>query len=354
MKNKLVAIAALSAVTGIASAQSSSVTLFGVVDLNARYVNNDAGSQYQMSQDGLASSRLGFRGVEDLGGGLFAGFWLEGTLNPDTGNPLGLTWQRRSTVSLGGGFGELRLGRDYTATFWNLGTFDPFGTVGIGNAGNIVIAPPTFNVQAPTGGAYGTLVRDNNLFAYFLPAGIAGGLYGQFQVAPGENTYGQKYAGGRLGYATGPFDGAVAFGRTQVRNDLDGDQWNIGASWNFGVVTLSGYYGNISIGNLAQDNWFIGASAPLGLWLLRASYGQVSRSGVEAGVNLDGQKASQVAVGAVYNLSKRTALYSTWSGISNQGGARFVVAPLLNAGAFAGSAPNGGSQGFEFGVKHAF
>jgi predicted porin len=354
MKKRLLALAALSAASGIASAQSSSVTLFGVVDLNLRYVNNEDGTQYQMSQDGLASSRLGFRGTEDLGGGLSASFWIEGALNPDTGTPLGQTWQRRSTVSLSGGFGEVRLGRDYTSTFWNLGIFDPFGTVGLGNAGNLVLVPGTFGANVPTGGAYGTLVRDNNMVGYFLPSGIAGGLYGQFQVAAGENSLGTKYVGGRVGYASGPFNAAVAYGKTQVTSDLDGTQFNLGGSWNFGVVMLSGYYGNIDIGNLSQDNWFIGATAPIGVWTLKASYGQVSRSGAEGPVNIEGQKANMVAVGAVYDLSKRTSLYSTWSGINNKDGARFIVAPLQNVGPLGGSAPNGNSQGFEFGIKHSF
>ena len=356
MKKRLLALAALSAATGLASAQSSNVTLFGVVDVNLRYVNNDGGTQYQMSQDGLASSRLGFRGTEDLGGGLTASFWLEGALNPDIGTASGQSWQRRSTVSLAGGWGELRLGRDYTSTFWNLGIFDPFGTVGVGNAGNLVLVPGTFGTNVPTGGAYGTLVRDNNMVGYFLPSGIAGGLYGQFQVAAGENSLGQKYIGGRLGYATGPFNGAVDYGQTEVTADLNGDQFNLGASWNFGVVMLSGYWGTIDIGNLSQDNWFIGATAPLGVWNFKASYGQVSRSGVEGTVNIEGQKASMFAIGTTYDLSKRTSLYATYSTLDNKDGARFIVAPLqgLPPTALGGSAVNGSSQGFEMGIKHSF
>ena len=53
------------------------------------------------------------------------------------GTASGQTWRRRQTVSLAGGWGEVRLGRDYTATFWNWTIFDPFGTNGIGNSGNL-------------------------------------------------------------------------------------------------------------------------------------------------------------------------------------------------------------------------
>ena len=83
MKKSLIALAALGSIASVAQAQSS-VTMFGVVDLNVRYVKNDE-TTYSLGQDGMASSRLGFRGVEDLGGGLKASFWLEAALGPDTG-----------------------------------------------------------------------------------------------------------------------------------------------------------------------------------------------------------------------------------------------------------------------------
>ena len=126
MKKSLVALAAL-AVVSAASAQSS-VTLFGVVDaMVGSYKTDSIGTATKMNTSGLSSSRLGFRGVEDLGGGMSAGFWLEAGINPDSGigqgsttnnqasttNNGGLVFNRRSTLSLMGGFGEVRLGRDY-------------------------------------------------------------------------------------------------------------------------------------------------------------------------------------------------------------------------------------------------
>jgi len=376
MKKSLLALAVLGTFAGAASAQSS-VTLFGIIDLNLQYINNNAGTQYTMGQDGINSSRLGFRGTEDLGGGLTAGFWLEGALNPDTGTATGQTWTRRSTVSLAGGWGEVRLGRDYTATFWNSTIFDPFGTNGVGSAGNLAfVAPPV-----PTGGAYSTLLRDNNMVAYFLPSGIAGGLYGQVQVAAGENTAGQKYFGGRLGYASGPFNIAGAYGRTQVTivstttgtgvvipGDQNGTQWNFGASWNFGFMQLSGYYGRIEIADGQQDNWFIGAQAPMGVWTFKGSYGMMSRGGSNAAANavgFDQQGAWQLALGAQYDLSKRTALYANYSYLSNDSvscggvecGSALVVGSLQQG---AGGSPftqsNAGqsSKGFQLGVRHSF
>ena len=130
MKKSLLALAVLGAFAGVASAQSS-VTLFGTVDLNARYVKNDGSiKRVSLSQDGINSSQLGFRGVEDLGGGLKASFILLAGVNADTGTTNTKFFNRRATVSLLGGFGEVRLGRDYTPTFWNNTIFDAFGKIG--------------------------------------------------------------------------------------------------------------------------------------------------------------------------------------------------------------------------------
>ena len=261
MKKSTLLLAVLGTVAGAASAQSS-VTMFGVVDLSLRYVNNDA-STYQLAQDGMAASRLGFRGVEDLGGGLKASFWLEGALGPDTGRggasfgngtsaaqpKNAFLFTRRSTVSLSNQWGEIRLGRDYTPTFWNIGVFDPFGVQGVGSSGNIFLSAEIRSI-AGAGAAYGTLVRANNAVQYILPNGIFGpGLYGQVMVAAGEAAPANKYFGGRIGYAAGPFDVAAAYGNTDV--DVAGnvklDNWNVGGSWNFGLLKLSGFYGSMDI-----------------------------------------------------------------------------------------------------------
>src|SRR5690242_9540540 len=123
MKKSLIALAALGAFAGAASAQSS-VTLFGIVDVGARAVKNGDGSTVKsLTSNGLATSRLGFRGEEDLGAGLKAGFWLEAEILADVGQggsnasslPNGAAvaskfFGRRSTVSLSGPFGEVRAG----------------------------------------------------------------------------------------------------------------------------------------------------------------------------------------------------------------------------------------------------
>lgn len=329
MKKSLIALAALTAFAGAASAQSS-VTLFGIVDVNVRTVDNDqVGTRTTLSQDGIASSRLGVRGVEDLGGGLRAGFWLEGAINPDTGTPGGQTWQRRSTVSLMGGFGEIRLGRDYTPSFWNHTVFDPFGTNGVGSQ---------TNMQTVAGSPATTLVRANNTIGYFLPA--MGGLYGQVQMAFDEGaTPGNEYLGGRIGYAAGPVNVAGSYAMTKGMGANDLEVMNFGASFNMGFMTLMGQFHEYKFGNNKQHTYLVGANVKLGPGTLKASYNMSDKY----------REAQQFAVGYVYDMSKRTALYGTFAMIDNDSGSSFVI---------PGGKTNGGngfeSTGFEFGVRHSF
>src|SRR5215212_5877834 len=100
MKKSLLALAVLGAYAGVASAQSS-VTLYGTLDMAGTYVKNDGSSRrFSLATNGINSSQLGFRGIEDLGGGLKAGFILLAGVNADTGSANNQFWNRRATVSL--------------------------------------------------------------------------------------------------------------------------------------------------------------------------------------------------------------------------------------------------------------
>ena len=353
MKKSLLALAALTAFAGVASAQSS-VTLFGIVDLSVNSVKNGSLSQKLLSSNQLNSNRLGFRGVEDLGGGMRAGFWLEGAMNNDDGTGSatggGQNWQRRSTVSLMGGFGEVRLGRDYTPSFWNLTVFDPFGTNGLGSS---------LNITSTLGSGATTLVRANNTVGYFLPA--MGGVYGQVQAAAGETGAGggtgNKYIGGRIGYAGGPVNVAAAFGKTYQDGGILGDfkEINFGGSYNLGFMSLMGTYDkrDFQPGAAAkrdQKNIMVGVMVPFGQSTLKFSYNKASGN---QGTNATDFDAKQIAFGYQYDLSKRTAIYATLSSLNNDGsaatGSRFTVGqgPAMTIGGDS-------SKGYNLGVRHSF
>ena len=345
MKKSLLALAALTAFAGVASAQSS-VTLFGVVDLSAVSVKNGSVSQKLLSSNQLNSNRLGFRGVEDLGGGLRASFWLESAMANDTGlaggGNTGLDFQRRSTVSLAGGFGELRLGRDYDPSFWNYTIFDPFGTNGPGSMLNLV---------STLGSGATTLVRANNTIGYFLPA--LGGVYGQVQVAAGEgNTVGNKYIGGRIGYAGGPVNVAAAYGKTYKDGGLADDykDVNFGGSFAVGPATLIAQYSKRDFLTRDQKTLLLGATVGFGQSTLKASY---TKSSGAQGTNLRDFDAKQIAFGYQYDLSKRTALYGTVSSLNNDGG--LATGAQFNIGSGSTAVPGGDtSKGFAVGVRHTF
>jgi predicted porin len=326
----LAALALISAAAATPALAQSSVTVFGVLDLAARAVENDD-TMYRLESAGLATSRLGVRGVEDLGGGLKAGFWIEGELLPDTGNGGGFNWQRRSTVSLMGGFGELRLGRDKVPTNLTWDQFDPFGDTGVGRSSRLS--------RASGIGSY-AFSRADNAIGYFTPS--MGGFFGQAMVAAGEGSNNNKYTGLRGGYKAGALFAAFTFAKADSSSGNDADIWSLGATYDLKVAKLWGFYNELEDGNAGQSNWLLGVTVPVGGFDLRASY-----QAMEGEQSISNQEADMFALGAVYNLSKRTALYGTYSTISNTNTA-FTVA--------SGSPLTKGndSSGYEFGIRHSF
>lgn len=135
MKKALIALAVLGLTGGAAVAQSS-VTLFGVIDADLKYVKTGDTNVKKLDSGGLSNSRFGVKGTEDLGGGLKASFWLESGFNTDTGSTADANrfWNRRVTVGLSGDFGEVRLGRNKTVTRLHIEDFDPYSATGLGDS----------------------------------------------------------------------------------------------------------------------------------------------------------------------------------------------------------------------------
>ncbi len=359
MKKSLLALAALTAFAGAASAQSS-VTLFGIIDVNARRVDNGAvGTIKSLSTDGNASSRLGFRGIEDLGGGLKAGFWLEGAFGADTGCGGGsvgasacaaATWQRRATVSLLGGFGEIRMGRDYTPTFLNVLVYEPWGYVGVATLGNARSALGVISGTTLTPSGVTTAVRANNTISYILPA--MGGLFGTFQVAAGEGATGNKYVGARLGYAAGPLSVSGAYGKTYKTGTMVDDmkQLSFGASYNLGFMNLMAGYEKQDYSTSNQKMANAAITVPFGASTVKLSYAKFGASS-----NL--WRATQIGLGYQYDLSKRSSFYANFGRTANEGNATSAVSGGRFTASGSGPAQTRGgetSTGIEFGIRHSF
>ena len=369
MKKSLLALAVLGAFAGVASAQSS-VTLYGTLDVNGRYIKNSGQERrFSMGTDGINSSQLGFRGIEDLGGGLKAGFTLLAGTNPDAGTSNAKFWNRRSTVSLFSNAGELRLGRDYTPLFWNQTIFDAFGTNGIGESNGIR--------QIWEG------VRSDNSIGYFLPSNL-GGFYGQAMVTAGEG--GQTNAGSgsdrqggrlisaRLGFAAGPFDVAAAYGTMKfsaattvtsfpsagalafaVPAGSSMKTWNVGGSYDFGFLKLLGYYDhdkiNGAFGDAREKMFSVSTVIPMGQGEVHVGY---DRSKLDtSSAALINPTVDQWSATYQYNLSKRTAVYGTVSRLDNKDATQLTLGNVPN-GVPGLPTPGGTSKGLELGVRHFF
>ena len=342
---KFAVLAVFAAVSVSAQAQSA-VTLFGTLDVNARYVKNGDNSLKSLSTDGATTSRFGVRGVEDLGDGLQAGFWLESGVGADEGTAGDVKnskfWNRRSTISLLGNFGEVRLGRDTVPTYLGFSDYDAFGTAGVATGDKFVTSTAgklTSTVE--------TLKRADNQISYFTPNSL-GGFYGQASVAAGEGSAGNKYIGGRAGYAKGPLNASLSYGQTTVTGN---DKFNlvaVGASYDFSVVKVTGYYTQSKFGVRKLAVYNLGAQVPVSqAGVVRVSYVNANAS-TSGATNLNDGR--QFAIGYLHNLSKRTALYATVAKVNNGTDGMYNVVTSTSPVLVAGKS----STGYEFGVRHSF
>ncbi|WP_077034743.1 porin [Pelomonas sp. KK5] len=373
-KKTLIALAAL-AVTA-AHAQSS-VTLFGVVDLAVRAVKNgDGGTTKAVFDGGANASRLGFRGEEDLGDGLKAGFWLEMPVFADTGGggtPAGIVaqggaqigaklFQRRATVSLSSRtLGEIRLGRDFDPSFLNLGTFDVYQCTGFAGDANIV-GGGSLSAPGILGSGVGTIARVDNSVAYYTPNTL-GGFYASAMVAAGEGSNtsngNNAYRGARLGWYNAQWNIAAAAGRTKVPGSSDFKVWNAGASYDAKVVYVTGFVHQATFtpAGLAERKnqlWGIGARVPVGLGDVHATLQHSNMSGGNVNGLRDADDVTQIAVGYTYNLSIRTALHADVGRLQNKGLSALAYPGGTAAGSGFGTLADRRSTAVEFGIRHSF
>lgn len=345
MKNSFSTLALIGLAAGGSAFAQSQVTIFGVVDLGVAHISQGDASLTAVSYSGNSHSRIGFRGTEDLGGGLSAGFWLEGALVADTGGGA-MNFQRRSTVGLTGRMGEFRVGREMSATHLNPSWFDPFQGTGIGQ-------PTAYSML-------GAPIRVSNALTYLLPRQL-GGWYGQAQYAFGEesatsvNRKNNSYVGARLGYSDAAVNVAGALGRRYsgtATTLAHVNAANLAVSYNIGALTPMAFWAREADSSGARiDAWLLGATLSQGVGEWRAAYSYYNRQN-------SGNDWSKLALGYVHNLSKRTAVYGTFAFINNQGTSAQLVAST-GVGDWPATSPlptqaGINSRGLEFGIRHNF
>lgn len=349
---KVKMLAAAVVCTSFSAHAQSSLELFGVIDLMYNYGRGSIANRQQLLHSGNSGTRIGFKGSEALGGGWSAGFWLEAGVMYDSGigfptntnNQIsgagganGLTFNRRSTVSLSGPFGEVRLGRDFVPSYNVNSNFDPFFNQGVGAALPAFLGAP---LASPTG------IRASNSIAYFLPPDM-GGIYGSAMIALGENLKNGaatqddgNYNGMRLGYRDASWHFSIAAGKTRyAAGDIRAA--NAGAQYTWRGHKFMAAYFDDSIAGIRGKGVQGGVDLLVGPGQIRASY-----SGYKSN-KVGNPKSQKLALGYVYNLSKRTALYTTVAYLSNKGsGAAASTGALTGVGR--------SSSGLDVGVRHEF
>ena len=341
MKKSIIALAVLAAAAGAAQAQSN-VTIYGVVDMAYQNENNGgtAGSKSAIDGGEQSGSRLGFKGTEDLGGGLKAIFDLEMGILTDTGaSQGGLTFGRQSWVGLAGDFGTLKMGRQYTPQFYFFDAVDPFD-LGFtsGHAG----------ASTSTGGVFGFLSasawRVNNSISYQtndLSGFSAMGLYGFGETA--GDTSSNRSLGFSGQYAAGPvYVGAVYY----KQNDVAGNGTKsvlVGGTYDFGVAKAAvGYSKDTSDNNtIDQKGYMLGVTVPVSPADSILATAARSTNNLVATANT----STQLAIGFTHALSKRTNFYTSFSRNTND-------ANVNQAGLAAGNGLT--DRLFNVGIRHLF
>lgn len=318
MKKSLLALAVLGAFAGAASAQSS-VTLYGKVDLA---LGKATGSADKQVRDG-AGSRVGIKGVEDLGGGMKALFGFEHRFSPDTGKdtstegatPTNTFWNGYSTVGLGGTFGTVNLGRQYTSSFsLAQNVFDPFGgdTVAGLRDTSLRVAPARLRVA--------------NSIRY---DGAFGGVKVAADIAERTTGTDRPYSVAAQ-YAAGPVLAAISYENPEGASDKLLD---LGVAYTFGPakLALAGSSGTTAA-NAKTRGYLLGATVNVGAaGRFLAGYA-VNKVTPATGAAVTSKKAS---IGYRQDLSKRTFLYTDVT--------------RVNAATTATE-----RTGYDFGIQHNF
>ncbi|MFM8901232.1 MAG: porin [Burkholderiales bacterium] len=314
MKKSLLALAVLGAFAGSAVAQSS-VTLYGVADVNITRAKGGTNTLTSMGSGGLQGSRWGLRGSEDMGGGLKANFVLESGYAIDTGaNLQGALFGRAAWVGLSGGFGEVRLGRQLTS----IGTAtDNLGSMATKGA-------DLFAVAASTGNAF---YRTNNAITYLTPniSGFQAQAQYSFGLAnePVSPSNEGEHWGFNATYAAGPIKAGVAYLDVKDRLPAAGNQKAKGllayGGMSFGAISVLAAYDKKDF-DLAKDPTVYGleVGAKFGAASVAFSVAKAKDTTGAAGVSDD---ATLWTLQTVYDMSNRTSLYAFYTAVSNGAGA---------------------------------
>lgn len=291
-------LAAVAAVAfGNAHAQTT-VQIYGIAEAALTSVNDGtsklgagSGAKFDSKSMNGLNSRFGFRGTEDLGGGLKAKFELEQRFGVDTGATAGSqAFFGRSVVGLEGRLGEVLLGRNYSPAYHVALEADPFR-----HDSTVAQLGSAYTFAGYVGNGAGSAVRMDNSVTYNLPK-LAPGLSVSVAVA-GETA--TRQSGINAFYKTGPWN----FGFAHDRRTSDTNLSIAMASYDFGFIKPVVSYSLAEAANAKTSNFSLGATAPFMGGTVKAAYANFN---VEA-FDITSQK---FALGYEYGFSKRTSVFT--------------------------------------------
>jgi predicted porin len=330
MQKKLIALAIASAFAAPgAFAATSHVDIYGTIDLSMAYV--DTGISGVDKSFSLVSnvSRIGFKGSEDLGGGMSAIWQVETNLYPDGMSSNSFTSLRNSFVGLHGNWGTFLMGKHDTPVKLLGRSVDNFGN-SLADSRNLLGADyyygkPEFDLRAPNVIAYGTpnFSGVSALLAYVTSVGTTGNC----AASQGDTNFDcnklDAYSG-YVKYENGPLMVGGGYEKHNFQVNGEGDTpttdesiWRLVGSYTIGDFKLAAQYDNSDDSNAVyhyqkRDGYGLFANYTLGNVVLKANY---LKAGGVSGVS--SSDAHQWTVGADYNLSKRTTIYGFYAKVNN-------------------------------------
>lgn len=316
----------------------SSVQVTGLIDnyIGSMKYSGDTSRTSAVNSGGMTTSWFGFKGTEDLGGGLKAGFKLTSFFRTDTGasgrfNGNETFFSRDANVSLSGGFGEVALGRGLAPNFLPSIISNPFGDSFQLSPLILHMDVPWFNASGWTNSVAGDTGWSNEII-YTTPdiGGLKVNLHYQFGEVAGKT--GKNNIGVNALYFNGPLALTAYYQKVKVNNPLEMSPnnvqpatnipfasgmtaarqtaWFVGGSYDFSVAKLFASYSRSTHDiDLGDKTFQLGTSIPLGQGAILASWANTKRDGVAIGADL---KRNTASFGYDYNLSKRTDIYTVY------------------------------------------
>ncbi len=292
MKRTVLATTLFLTAASAAWAQSS-VTLYGRFNVTAESIDANGKKTKELVDN---ASRLGFKGTEDMGGGLKANFILEHRFRADTGlpSPAGF-WAGQSEVNLSGGFGTVRLGRFSSDAYFATADWIGFHNHDTGNSSD---------------GLYAYLGRDTNKVAYMTPE-LMKGLTAGVSISLGEGGGRVRQYDGSVNYAMGAL--TLGFGYESAD---DSTQFAVRAAYEMGAAVVGAYFQSHDDATKGKRTiWRLAGMYTVGASEFHASLGQAGEYD-----KLPNSDARQFVLAYNYNLSKRTKVYAAYSKVDDEAG----------------------------------